>query len=294
MKWTTKALIQRVLSKIPGGSLFYYLGQRYFYGFRKLHIDSKIDQGNFILKNLSEVGGTVEGKITVEIGTGWVPVIPLLFWLFGSDKCFTFDIERLLKDSLVIESVKQLLAIASNPNEKLNEIYLTTIKSDRLKILQQLIGKNSEQVLLKCNIAYFAPKDASFSELPSNSIDLVYSNVVLEMSRILHPGGYMVHHIDLSDHFSHSDPSISLINFLQFSELAFSKYNSNFLYQNRLRVSAYRNLIIQSGFSIVHEERYISKKALQSFPSLHIHPDFSGYKPEELCTTNYCVVAKRD
>jgi hypothetical protein len=28
----------------------------------------------------------------------------------------------------------------------------------------------------------------------------------------------LVHNIDFTDHFSHSDPSISSVNFLQFSE----------------------------------------------------------------------------
>jgi SAM-dependent methyltransferase len=306
MKWTIKALIQRVLSRTLGGSYFYYLGQRYLYGFQKFRVEPKLQQGITILKCLSAIGETVEGKKIVEIGTGWAPVLPLLFWLLGYDKCITFDISRLLKESLVIESVRQLSNIASHPDGILDQIIINSIKSDRIMTLQELVKENAHQILENCHLSYCAPKDASSTGLPSESMDLVYSNVVLEhipnheirslfseMYRILRPGAYTAHHIDLGDHFSHSDPSISGINFMQFSESAFSKYNSHFLFQNRLRISAYKQLIEQSGFSIVHEEKYINKKALQQFPKLQIHSDFSKYTPEELCTTNYRVVAMR-
>ena len=306
MKWTTKALIQRVLSRTPGGSHLYYLGQRYLYGFHAFRIESKLKKGEAIIKSLSTLGETVEGKKIVEIGTGWSPVLPLFFWLLGYDECFTFDISRHLKGSLVTETIRQLLNITAHPNGILDQINISSIKSDRILLFQELVNENPHKILRNCDLLYYAPKDPSSTNLTNESVDLVFSNEVLEhipenkipdlfseMHRILRPGSYMVHQIDPGDHFSHTDSSISRINFLQFSMSEFSKYNSIFLFQNRLRVSAYKQLIEQSGFSVVYEEKTVNEKALRDLPKLRIDAGFSKYTPEELCTTNYIVVAMR-
>ena len=306
MKWKTKARLQRILSRIPGGPGLYYFGQRYFYGFQKFHIEQKLQQGIALITGLSSIGETVEGKSIVEIGTGWSPVLPLFFWLYGYEKCFTFDISRLLKESLVLESVKQLSNIISDRNWVHNKDINNAIKLDRRNLLQSLVNENPQIIMEKCNLIYCAPTSSSSTNLPGASIDLVYSNEVLEhipepeiynlfseMHRILRPGSYMIYQIDPSDHFSHSDPLISRINFLQFSQSEFSKYNSDFLFQNRLRISDYKTIIQQNGFSIVQEDKYVNKEAMQILPTLQFDVDFKKYPPEELCTTNYIVIAKR-
>lgn len=306
MNWKTKSLIQQLLSRMPGGSYLYYLGQQYFFGFRDFRIEPKIRNGLTILKGLSTLGKTLEGKEIVEIGTGWQPIIPIFFWLLGCEKCTSFDITRLLQASLVTDSVNQLLRLLKSPNNIFDKTFLSSIRSDRLKALHEVNTKNIDEIFDLCNLIYQAPHNALSSDLQNESVDIVFSNEVLEhvpesemkllfpeIYRILRVGGLMVHNIDLGDHFSHTDSAITRINFLKFSASAFSKYNSRFLYQNRLRIPAYKQLIKESGFSIVSEDINVNKDALRKLPSVQIHADFSKYTPEELCTINYCVIAMR-
>ena len=104
------------------------------------------------------------------------------------------------------------------------------------------------------NIEYIAPGDASKTRLPNACIDFQTSNavsfehilrsilvdIVKEGNRILRDCGLCVHRIDYSDHFSHTDKSISSINFLQYSDDEWDRYAGNrYMYMNRLRHDDY-------------------------------------------------------
>ncbi|MFM6005613.1 MAG: methyltransferase domain-containing protein, partial [Sphaerospermopsis kisseleviana] len=88
-----------------------------------------------------------------------------------------------------------------------------------------------QDLLQFINVDYIAPGDASELSIPSNSIDFhtsytvfehippdIIKAIIKEGKRVLKSNGLFVHKIDYSDHFSHSDKSISAINFLQFSD----------------------------------------------------------------------------
>jgi hypothetical protein len=117
--------------------------------------------------------------------------------------------------------------------------------------------------------------------------------LLVESARILRPNGYMVHLIDPGDHFSYADPSVSPINFLRFSEREFAKYNSAFMYQNRLRAPEWRDLIQHHRFEILHWRGSLDAHALRALPSLPLYRSFSHFSPEDLCTTVIWVIAKR-
>ena len=56
--------------------------------------------------------------------------------------------------------------------------------------------------------------------------------------------------IDYSDHYSHTDKNIGNLNFLQFSESEWKKFNTPMLYQNRLRHQDYRNFFKSYGYKL--------------------------------------------
>jgi SAM-dependent methyltransferase len=307
MKWTTKAFIQRVLSRAPGGEEIYYLAQKYAGGFRNFTIDSKVTQGLTLLECFTEVGEKLEGLTAMEIGTGWTPIIPMMYWLHGQAKCHTFDTSKLLRPELVIETAKQLV---KQPAERFFPDLQHNIKlQERLQSLAQTIQNrpSAEDILRRCNILYHAPEDASRTSLPDGSIDLIYSNTVLEhvpvhkihdifaeCKRVLRSGGYMLHLIDLSDHFSHSDPSICAINFLQFSEQRFKKYNTRFIFQNRLRPLPWRKIFSEHEFEIIYWQTKIDEKAMGQLRSFPLDEAFKNLSPEEICTTAIHVVARKN
>jgi hypothetical protein len=247
----------------------------------------------------------------MEIGTGWAPILPLLYWLAGHKRLNTFDVTRLMHTDFVINTAHQfakLLGSQNNSSIDWNSIDKLLIK-DRIDTLIQLATSNptAAEILENCSIHYHAPADASRTYLPDNNITLVFSNLVLghvpiqvvhrildEAYRITCPGGYSLHWIDLSDQFANQDKSISTINFLQFSESDFSKYNSSMCYQNRLRAPAYRKMIAEHGFEIIDWQPQLDQQALQQLPSMELHDDFKGMSVEDICTSSVCVLARKN
>jgi hypothetical protein len=307
MKWTTKACIQRTLAQVPGGATLYRLGQFSVGGLRHYRIDRKVEEGLWLLRALTQAGHTLHGRAAMEIGSGWVPVIPMLFWLHGLQSCHTHDVTALLKKSLVVEAARQFVTRYEKPTARCAAAPIS-LDADRLASLGALLRRqaDADAILLLCHIAYHAPVDTAATRHADGTMALFVSNVVLqhvprleirrlfqEAFRLLQPGGLMVHSIDLTDHFSHRDRSISSLNFLTFSEEEFAKYNTHFCYQNRLRVASYRQLIEDAGFDVIHWGVSVNEGLLRHLPHLHIHHDFAGLSPEELCSTSLRVVARR-
>jgi hypothetical protein len=103
----------------------------------------------------------------------------------------------------------------------------------------------------------------------------------------------MMHFIDLSDHFAHADPTILKINFLRFSDQEFSRYNTRFMYQNRLRASDWRCIIESQGFDVVHWVPQVDKQALAQLDSIELNQSYQNPHPEDICTTGLKVIAER-
>ncbi len=132
---------------------------------------------------------------------------------------------------------------------------------------------NNINDLMKYNIYYKAPADVSKTNYKNDSIDACISTdtlehipvnnlkqILIEIKRILKKGGLVSMIIDYSDHYSHTDKNIHPLNFLRFNENIWNKkYNHKCHFQNRLRHSDYKKLLIDIGFNITYEK--IIKKA---------------------------------
>jgi hypothetical protein len=231
----------------------------------------------------------------------------MLFWLNGQGACDTYDITRLLDERLVIDSARQFVGSYAKDPTSLNAGGDPDQLSRRLSSLADLLQSSvrAGEILDHCSISYHAPADATQTALPRESVDCVFSNTTLEhvpsetirqlflhQRQIIKPDGYVMHLIDMSDHFSHQDASISSINFLQYTDEEFARYCTPFLYQNRLRVSWWRSMIEESGFRILAWDVVVNQRALESLGSLKLAPAFVGHSPEELCASSVAVVAE--
>lgn len=121
--------------------------------------------------------------------------------------------------------------------------------------------------LAALNISYIAPLDVARSALPDNAFDVCVSTntmehipeaqlgaILVELRRILVPGGLVSAIIDYSDHYSHTDPSIGRLNFLRFSDAEFRRFNHRSHFQNRLRHHDYERLFRDAGFVVERDE----------------------------------------
>ena len=220
---------------------------------------------------------TVHGADIAEVGTGWIPVIPVGFWLSGARRLWTFDMNRHLRMGLLCEFLRWTL----DKRDELTELWRGVVSprdlDDRLDLLEQLCDTPAE-FLAEAQIEYVAPGDATCTGLPDSSVDIHYSaytfehipreairDILREAHRILRPGGAAIHYIDMSDHFSHADPSITSVNFLRFDEREWARYGSNrFAYHNRLRADDYMVTFDESPLDVVDARHIIDHKAAEA------------------------------
>ena len=130
---------------------------------------------------------------------------------------------------------------------------------------------NPQEVLTCLKCSYLTEGLASLKAIPSQSVDLAFSQAVLEhvrrkefgetireIHRILKPGGVSTHVIDLRDHLQRS------LNNLRFNEKFWeSKFvSSSGFYTNRLRSSELMEIFAASGFQAV----LVSKSEWKNLP----------------------------
>jgi hypothetical protein len=303
MHWKLEALFQNIIAPLPFSHDIYYFGQRVAGSFRTFDISGKVRQSSMLLDTIESAGLSISGLVTVEIGSGWIPIAPLFMWLHGQATCHSFDVVNLLRPALLRRTVEQLL---SRQEEFTNFL----LRADPLRWSQLPLLAEADDIIGQlatlCDIHLDAPVDTGAVPLPDNSADIVYSNTVLEhvpaneiprvfreAHRLLRPGGYMVHQIDLSDHFSHSDSSISPLNFLRYSEKQFARFNNSILYQNRWRSEQYREAIEASSFTIVYWTTLTSPRAQAAVKTLPLDRTFKTYADHELAVTGIQVAAQK-
>ena len=114
---------------------------------------------------------------------------------------------------------------------------------------------------------YRSPYDASKTDLKTNSLDACIStntlehipiesiiSIFTELNRVLRDSGIVSCVIDYSDHYAHTDSRISLLNYLNFSETDWQKFNHKCHFQNRLRHHEYKMLFDECGFEVISED----------------------------------------
>ena len=114
------------------------------------------------------------------------------------------------------------------------------------------------------NINYLAPMNLEKINEDNLKFDACISSTTLEhlsnedldysfslLKKIIKKNGIISALIDYSDHYSHTDVNIGDLNFLQFSESDWRKYNTPMLFQNRLRHQDYRKFFKGHGYKLM-------------------------------------------
>ncbi|MFA6012450.1 MAG: class I SAM-dependent methyltransferase [Desulfobacteraceae bacterium] len=210
------------------------------YHFGKDHNKYSQDQFTDLINSLS--GHTsLRGKTILEIGPGGSVGLGLLTLKHGAGKYIAIDVGNHLKT-----------------DSKLYTDYSRLLQDD--KLINRLINKLNGKYIFNPNIINILNiNQYSTYDLPDNSADIIYSNAVLEhihdlnlcfqeMSRVLKPGGYMNHVVDLRDHIFSKDS----LFFLTIPEFWLHRlFGNTGAYINRKRYSYYLRLFSKFDLKVL-------------------------------------------
>lgn len=284
MHWKAKALAFNVFNTVPFGTYFHYASQKFLT--RSLprtdaeilgvvsHVQKHID----IFK---EFYVDFPNAILLEFGAGWDLVNNLVMYCYGINRQIVFDRTTLARQELINSAIKKVKRIKLVRCVRLPTYYVSKNFRDDLK---KFYG-----------IEYTAPADAAATDFASESVDLVVTTSTLEhipqeeikeifkeLHRIMHKKSVISMNISYNDHYSHSDNTITPYNHLQYSKKQWRKYNPDIHFQNRLRHSDFRDMLVNAGFVVVSESSIVPERAEAMLKSINLADEFKGYKKDDI------------
>lgn len=304
MHWKIKAYTQKLLSAVPFGSAINDLLQRTAGGLRDFekNLEVKVNDWSSFAAWMREVGVSPAGLHYLEIGTGWFPTLPLCWSLAGASSVVTFDLTRHLNRKLTwrllhgLASRLPFIARAAGRDLPAVESAYRTLRQAR----------TLPELFALARLDYRAPADATQTALPDESVDIVFSNSVLEhvpgdvirelmreSVRLLRRGGLAVHAVNCGDHYAYFDRRITPLHYLTFSEPEWRFWNNRLLFQNRLRPRDFLQMAESAGLTIELAKCKPRPDLLAVLPSLKIAPEFQQYPPEQLCSTSLGFVGRK-
>ncbi len=287
MNHKTKTLIFKILDILPdsfGFYIYHKLQQFSENSNLKIKIDSSESTFNSFQKICSTLNIQIKGSSILEIGSGWLPIMPYFFVYKGLAKSiYTYDLnthyqKKFIRDFNIVFTAQYNIEIKTS-NKKYN---------------------------LPDNVHYFPSQNIINSQLAD--VQIVFSRFVLEhvtpddiydmhkkFKTDLAKGSIVIHFISPSDHRAYSDSSLSLQDFLQYSEKEWNTIQTKFDYHNRLRLPQYIDIFKSLDYEILFQSsESINKESSQYnlFKKLNIHADFMNYTEEELTAGSIILVLK--
>ena len=306
MNWKLKSMVQRACATLPFAREDLYYGLQKTFGRSRTHEPLEyFREAAEMAMQLAGAGRAIEGARVMEVGTGRGLDLPIGLYLCGAAHVTTVDLHRYLRPERVAETLAFLRVHAATVRTALAGAVDRGVLEGRLATLA--LVTTAAGLFRTLPIVYRAPADATHLDLPAGAVDLQVSftvfehipaggleGILREASRLLSASGVALHHVDMSDHFSHDDPRISAINFLQFSEREWTGYAGNqFAYHNRLRAPDYRAIYARSGHDILGWRPYLDDGARQALAEgLPLAPEFRRMSPDDLCVSQVRILSR--
>jgi Methyltransferase domain len=271
--WLAKALVQRSIGALPNPHYWNEVLQN-----RVMHsLDLTRERFEASLCNcrnhLQQLRrfcpeATSSGFSAFELGTGWFPTVAIGLSLSGAREVWTSDIVPLLRRDRLKHTLRRFLEFEEE-QQLSGYLHVLPERLDQLREVMALCDQPNRgepaDLLERLGIHYRIGR-AGQTGLPSQSVDLIVSDVVLEhltpqeltavlqeFRRIAAPHGVLSHTISLDDQYATRDPGITPFNFLRFSDRVWRLLNNPIIPLNRLRVSDYRTAFKENGFQVVDE-----------------------------------------
>lgn len=302
-KWILKAIVQKGISFLPFSQKINFFFQKYVT--RGVYLSDEYFEDRLIhcrehYKQFRKYS-SVNNFSHLEIGTGWYPVVPVGIFLYGAGSITTVDLNRLSNPELTHTTLRKFLEYHNNG--KLEKL-LPGILEERLKIVLAEAENPSADfynLLDNHNITYMV-MDARKLHLTDASVDLITSNntfehiypevledILKEFKRLGKSGGVMSHAIDLSDHFAHMDKSITVYNFLNFSDAQWKCIDNSVQPQNRMRIYNYCEMYAKQNIPVTEViNREIN---MDDYRKVNVNEKFLSHPSEENAVSHSQIVS---
>ena len=272
--WWAKIAAKLVLARLPFG---YAVWQRL-----GLFRHGRMDTAEYALEvfrtHTQKAGfaGALDGKVLLELGPGDSIATAIIAAAHGA-RALLVDSGRFVRRDMapLVELERVLRDGGLNP--------------------PSLAGCRAiEEVLDRCSARYMTGGLESLRQVESGSVDLVFSNAVLEhvrrhefaetmreLNRLLKPNGVCSHQVDLSDHLG------GALNNLRFSGKVWESriFATSGFYTNRIGYPQMLASFQQAGFDVTTTQ-------LERWPALptskrHMAPEFRALEDESLCIRGF-------
>lgn len=238
------------------------------------------------------------GDRLLEIGTGWVHWESLILALFNDVQVTLLDVWDNRQLGAFKRYVSELGAVIP---ERFN---LDPARMSRaLRLVEEVANAETfEQIYQSLGFEYVISPDGTLRQFDSSAYQLIFScnvlehiqreilpNFVRDFYRLLKPGGYSIHQIDLGDHLAYYDRDICLKNYLRYSDLTWRRFFENDVqYFNRVQVDEWLSLYQQAGFEVIE-----AQSDATDISAIRISPQFAGLSADELACLTLRVIHRK-
>jgi hypothetical protein len=295
-----KAGTFKVLSVTPGGGAIHHLLQDRVTRTTAVTDDKVLHKLHLGASYLAAVAARFPDLSRVrhaDVGTGWMPTIPLLFHAAGIENQTLCDVDRHLAPSTVAELVPALdRLIAADPALAGLAPRLVPAPGPEEPL---------DNYLEKTGMRYVAPY--TLDDLGTGRFEVVTCTGVLPhittetlrpllraVTRSLVEGGLFIAYVPLHDVYARFDPSITPYNKWRYRSFVWELLNSRLMSFNRLTASGYRRLLEEAGLEIVSFALAPpTAEDLEALDRVTLHPEFASTPRAELASSSLVVVARR-
>ncbi len=238
------------------------------------------------------------GDRLLEVGTGWVHWESTIIRLFYDVEITLFDVW----DNRHLEAYKHHLRQLEQIVD--SELDMNPVQQERVHGLLRAISKaNSFDDIYKLlGFSYVINPSGTLKQFQDESFALIFSCNVLEhvdrdilpeftqdFHRLLKPGGYSIHQIDPGDHLAYYDKSVSLKNYLRYSDNVWRRYFENQVqYFNRVQRPEWLAFFQKAGFETIEEE-----SVSVDIGTMKIDKSYEGLEKQDLQCISLNVVHKK-
>jgi len=280
--WYIKIIIKVVLSRLPIGYGTWRRAGMFLHG--------TMENGNYALdvfsshmKALKLNSNQLDGQHLLELGPGDSIASAVIGASYGA------VVTMVDSGDFASEDVNNYFKLA----DSLSEIEGGSVD------LQN--SRSRTDILKVCGGRYFTNGLASLKSIESESIDGIYSHAVLEhiplsqfknmfveCYRVMKPGSYASHRVDLRDHLGGS------INHLRFSEAVWESkfFSESGFYTNRLQYSQILKIFSDLNFCVV--DTVVRSRLILPIDRKWLNEIFQDLSDDDLLVTGFDVVLRKD